>query len=267
MTDREEQEYDQGDSPFPRRKRSRFHGNRDDREKSLESSICDICKHHVAESDTEIDELLETIWVLREKGKVTENHYRESGAGNVILENLERLRYLGLVDKKEGHITFTDEGEKRARNLIRRHRLTERMLTDLFDIPQGRIEAPSCQFEHILSEEVTDSICSFLGHPTVCPHGKLIPPGECCKKLVKTIRPLVIPLVDLMPGEKGKIVFIATKDKRRLRRLSSLGINPDGIVTINQKLPSFVIQVEETEVAMDHTLVSEIYVKRIDGGV
>ncbi|MCD4784704.1 MAG: metal-dependent transcriptional regulator [Candidatus Eremiobacteraeota bacterium] len=237
--------------------------DKDERDQSLESPLCDICKHHAVEIDTEIDELLETIWVLREKGKVTENHYRESGAGNVILDNLDRLKKMNLIYLKEGHVTFTDGGEKHARDLIRRHRLTERMLTDLFDIPRGRIEAPSCQFEHILSEEVTDSICSFLGHPSTCPHGRPIPPGECCKKLTKTITPLVIPLVDLMPGEKGRIVFIATKDRRRLRRLSSLGINPEGIVTVNQKLPTVVIHVDETEIAMDHALVSEIYVKRI----
>lgn len=226
--------------------------------KSHQGSRC----FHRGELEKEIDELLQTIWELREQGKVTKTHYMESGAGKVILDNLDRLCEKNLVMVQDQHIKFTPEGEKRARNIVRRHRLTERMLTDLFDIPIGNLEGTSCELEHILNEEVTDSICSFLGHPTRCPHGKPIPKGECCNKLVTTIKPLVMPLTELNPGEKGIITFIATKDKDRLQRLSSLGVSPEAEITMQQKLPAYVIQVGETEIALDHTIVSEIYVKR-----
>jgi len=228
---------------------------------------CDKPQVHFPDEKKEVDELLETIWALREKGKVAKSHFEESGAGRVILERLDLLLQRKLVTVEGGHIKFTEEGEKRASNLIRRHRLTERMLTDLFEIPTGRIEGTSCEFEHILSEEVTDSICAFLGHPTACPHGKPIPPGECCRKLVKTIRPLVIPFIDLEPGERGRIVFMICKDKHRLQRLSSLGIFPGAEATLNQRFPTVVIQVDETEIALDRSMFSEIYVKRVNGGV
>ncbi len=230
-----------------------------------EENGCDVPQCHISDEKKDIDELLETFWELREKGKITKTHLKESGAGRVFLENLEKLTDLKYVGFEGNHIKFTELGEKTASNLIRRHRLTERMLTDLFDIPTARIEGTSCEFEHILSEEVTDSICSFLGHPTRCPHGKPIPPGECCHKLEKKIRPLVMPLFELNPGEKGRITFISSRDKRRLQRLSSLGIIPDGEVVLNQKLPTVVIQVGETEIALDKDIVSEIYVKRING--
>ena len=45
---------------------------------------------------------------------------------------------------------------------------------------EGSIEKNACTFEHILSPEVTDRICTFLGHPRTCPHGSPIPPGDCC---------------------------------------------------------------------------------------
>ena len=228
---------------------------------------CDIPRCHISDEKKEVDELLETFWEMREKGNVTETHLKGSGCGKVILENLDRLKEMDLLSIEGNHIKFTRKGEKRASNLIRRHRLTERMLTDLFDIPQDRIEGPSCEFEHILSREVTDSICSFLGHPTKCPHGKPIPPGECCHKLVKKIRPLVMPLQELKPGEKGRITFISSHNKKRLQRLSSLGIIPDGEIVLNQKLPAIIIRVGETEIALDKDIVSEIYVKRINGGV
>ena len=46
---------------------------------------------------------------------------------------------------------------------------------------EGSIEKNACTFEHILSPEVTDRICTFLGHPRTCPHGSPIPEGDCCR--------------------------------------------------------------------------------------
>ena len=49
---------------------------------------------------------------------------------------------------------------------------------------ESEIEQQACKFEHILSPEATDKICSFLGHPRTCPHGAPIPPGPCCQTKV-----------------------------------------------------------------------------------
>ena len=45
---------------------------------------------------------------------------------------------------------------------------------------ETEIEQQACKFEHILSPEATDKICTFLGHPRTCPHGAPIPMGACC---------------------------------------------------------------------------------------
>jgi Mn-dependent DtxR family transcriptional regulator len=45
---------------------------------------------------------------------------------------------------------------------------------------ETEIEQQACKFEHILSPEATDKICTFLNHPLTCPHGAPIPPGSCC---------------------------------------------------------------------------------------
>jgi DtxR family Mn-dependent transcriptional regulator len=45
---------------------------------------------------------------------------------------------------------------------------------------ETEIEQQACKFEHILSPEATDKICTFLNHPLTCPHGAPIPPGPCC---------------------------------------------------------------------------------------
>jgi DtxR family Mn-dependent transcriptional regulator len=48
-------------------------------------------------------------------------------------------------------------------------------------LPEPEVEIAACRMEHIINPEVTNSICSFLGHPKSCPHGRSIPTGDCCE--------------------------------------------------------------------------------------
>ena len=78
-------------------------------------------------------------------------------------------------------VELTPRGRERAGSIIRRHRLAERLFTDSLAMDsETEIEQQACKFEHILSPEATDKICTFLGHPRTCPHGAPIPPGPCC---------------------------------------------------------------------------------------
>ncbi|MGH9864005.1 MAG: iron dependent repressor, metal binding and dimerization domain protein [Candidatus Acidiferrales bacterium] len=80
----------------------------------------------------------------------------------------------------DSEIELTDRGQRRARDVVRRRRLAERLFTDTFSIANAEADSQACKFEHIISPELDERICSFLGHPKTCPHGKLIPPGPCC---------------------------------------------------------------------------------------
>ena len=87
------------------------------------------------------------------------------------------------VSSGEGSLVveLTTRGRQRAADIIRRHRLAERLFTDSLAMDsETEIEQQACKFEHILSAEATDKICAFLGHPRTCPHGSPIPPGPCC---------------------------------------------------------------------------------------
>jgi len=78
-------------------------------------------------------------------------------------------------------VELTERGRQRAADIIRRHRLAERLFTDSLALEsESEIEQQACKFEHILSPEATDKICTFLGHPKTCPHGAPIPAGACC---------------------------------------------------------------------------------------
>jgi DtxR family Mn-dependent transcriptional regulator len=117
--------------------------------------------------------------------------------------------------------------------------------------------------EHILSSEVTDSVCTFLGHPTHCPHGKAIPRGRCCEILLREVSPLVSRLLDLTVGERARIVFITPHTRKSLDRIATLGVVPGASMRLQQKSPAVVLEVGQTIVALDREIAAEIFVRRI----
>jgi putative ABC transport system ATP-binding protein len=161
--------------------------------------------------EEQFDELLEELWVLAENGEPAELGRVEVDGTLPTGLALERMQEMGLVEldehTSEPHthrqilnrchdalrpsidsphhgdrmIVFTEKGRKRAEDVIRRHRLAERLFVQTFRVQNEKeVAEQACKFEHILSPEVTDSICSFLGHPRTCPHGSPIPAGPCC---------------------------------------------------------------------------------------
>jgi len=133
-----------------------------------------------AEENEDFDEVLEHLWTRGENV----DHLHATEYTEVQWRKLTHVMAgIGLVtldDSGEAH--YTPVGEERARSVIRRHRLAERLFVDVLSIrDEHEVEESACKFEHILSPEVTDKMCALLGHPTACPHGSPIPPGDCCK--------------------------------------------------------------------------------------
>jgi len=209
------------------------------------------------------DEILEHLWSMNERGsKSLAELLKEIGDKNAH-EVLKKMERSGLITV-EGDITeLKEKGLTRARDLTRRHRLAERLFHDVLDVEMAESEQTACEMEHFLSPAVTDSVCSFLGHPPTCPHGKPIPRGECCSKYTYKIKPIVMQLKDLEVGTNGRIVFIVPSGNSRLERLASLGIIPGSIIKLKQKTPSFVIEIDETTLALDSIIAEEIYIKQV----
>jgi DtxR family Mn-dependent transcriptional regulator len=216
--------------------------------------------------DKAVDEVLEFIWSQRELGSssVKELLMIDEVAEEADINTLQKMMSGGLVTITGDTITLSKEGERLAEGAIRRHRLAERLLTEVIALSEDDLEKNACSFEHTLSPEVTDSICTLLGHPPTCPHGLPIPRGACCKRSKDELKPIVQQLSVLDVGDRGRIIFIASNSHMRLDKLGTLGIVPGSTVKVHQKRPAFVIMLGETTLALDAEIIKEIYVKKIE---
>ncbi len=210
-----------------------------------------------------IDEMLELLWSMKEKGSQSYAALIKDIGDKNASEVVRKMEKSGLITVSDDIVELKDKGYTRARDLTRRHRLAERLFHDVLDVDMEEIENTACEMEHFLSPAVTDSVCSFLGHPPTCPHGKPIPRGECCSKYKHTFKPIVTQLKDFEVGAQGRIVFIVPSENSRLERLASLGIIPGSIIRLKQKKPSFVIEIDETTLAIDSVIAECIYVKQV----
>jgi len=210
-----------------------------------------------------IEEALELLWVLDEEGHRDIERFNLSSDDSDTGSLIETLIQGSLATTAGGEILLTAEGRKTAKGLIRRQRLAERLFRDVFEMSDDTVLSDACKMEHILSEELTESVCTFLGHPPTCPHGKPIPRGECCKKFKVEVTPVVTRLSEFEVGSAGKITFIVPSDVSRIKKLNSLGITAGSVIRFLQKTPSCVLQIDETTVAIDPEIAKEIYLKKI----
>ncbi|MFO7982240.1 MAG: metal-dependent transcriptional regulator [Desulfuromonadales bacterium] len=207
------------------------------------------------------EEILETLWIAtHEEGKSSCSLQTLGiGPGDDGLQDLERLGYIEVEDE---HVSLVEKGEPEARLTVRRHRLAERLMSDVLDIRDSSVEARACEFEHLLHKGVDTKICTLLNHPATCPHGMPIPPGDCCEKAKMTGDIGVVPMTELKSGEEGEIAYLSTIDGRKMQKLMSMGVLPGNRITLRRTFPSYIFRVGNSEFAVDVELAREIFVRR-----
>jgi DtxR family transcriptional regulator, Mn-dependent transcriptional regulator len=182
----------------------------------------------------------------------------EAGACCRFLEALESAQYVGLGPNG---FHLTELGRPLAENVVRRHRLAERLFSDVLDAWNETNHEKACRFEHLLDHGLDDSICTLLGHPRVCPHGKPIPEGKCCREARVSPTRLISPLSQLSEGQKGKVAYIAARKRDQLQKLTAMGVLPGASLSALQTSPAFVFQAGQTQFAVDREIADAIYVR------
>jgi DtxR family transcriptional regulator, Mn-dependent transcriptional regulator len=157
---------------------------------------------------------------------------------------------------------LSPEGERRARGIVRRHRLAEILFAQVLEVEAHEAERSACELEHTLSEAVVDRVCTFLGHPPACPHSKPIPQGECCRVFTRKVEPLITRLIDIPIGSSGNVVFIAPRSVQRLNRLAAFGVVPGSQVRLIERKPSVIFACGQTSIAVEEEIGREIFVRR-----
>jgi len=211
-----------------------------------------------------IEEYLENIYKLEEKqslARTKELAERMHVGLGTITNTVEMLERQGLVvHRPYKGIKLSEKGRRIALDVIRRHRLAERLLTDILEMDWSIAHEPACKLEHGLTEEVIKSLGRVLGHPKTCPHGNPIPTR--CGGIVEEKSES---LIDLKPKEHGTVVKITEEDHDLLQHLCSLGLVVGKSVRVEEKIPfdgSVVVKLNDVEHSLSSKVASAIYVKK-----
>ncbi len=172
-------------------------------------------------------------------------HQREGGVNTSVLAQrmgvsaasatnmVKRLARLGLVTHAPYRtVALTPPGEKAALEIIRHHRLLELFLRDHLGLGLDQVHDEAEALEHVLSEEVESRIAALMGDPAADPHGDPIP--RKTGAFAEADHPR---LVDLQPGESGRITRVSDESPRVLRRLTALGLVPGATVQVLSRAP------------------------------
>jgi DtxR family Mn-dependent transcriptional regulator len=112
-----------------------------------------------------------------------------------VSQMIEKMSRAGLVNAEGSRISLTIEGQNLAQQVVRRHRLAERFLTDILGLSWSAAHQEAGKWEHVISDDVEIAMNRVLGAPTTCPHGNPIPGSSY-------IETDAVPLSQLASGAK-----------------------------------------------------------------
>lgn len=170
---------------------------------------------------------------------------------------LGRLSRDGLVKHvRYKGITLTPHGREMAAAMIRRHRLSERLLTDVLGMPWDRVHEAACKLEHVMTGEIEDRTFSVLGEPERCPHGHLLEGKE---------DGFLVLLSDIIPGECAVVVKIDKESPEFLKFAAESGLTPSAKVVVESACDE---QMQVTVSGQSNEICKEsaalIWVRRLD---
>jgi DtxR family Mn-dependent transcriptional regulator len=179
----------------------------------------------------EAEEYIEAIYKLQKRSGVARTKELAEELNVVpgsITNTIAHLEKHGLVEHTPYRgVRLTVEGERLALNIIRRHRLAERLLTDILEADWSDVHESACRLEHALTEDVLALLEKRLGYPKFCPHGNPIPSesGE-----VSDVE--CYPLTSIAINQTCIVAKIVNEKKEILAALAVKGIKPNVSVHI-----------------------------------
>jgi DtxR family Mn-dependent transcriptional regulator len=208
-----------------------------------------------------LEEYLEAIHELEEEGATVIQARLAERLGHsapAISEMVRRLREEGYIDVDGRALHLSDTGRSLAESVVRKHRLAERLLTDIIGLPWHRSHLEACRWEHVISDEVEARLVELLGNPTTCPHGNPIPGTR------QTTQALTA-LSDAQGGDHVRLERVTEQveiDAASLEYLSDHGFVPGTEATVSSRAPdgTLTLDLGEHVIALGPALASQLYV-------
>jgi len=209
------------------------------------------------------EEYLEAIYKLGEEGQpvalstLAECLEISSVSANEMVRKLVE-RKLVLYEPYKG-VSLTPAGQAKALAVIRRHRLWERLLTDVLDLSWDQVHEEACRLEHATSPLVEGRLAQLLGEPKTCPHGHPMPTAEGEMAVEAGC-----PLAELTAGQRARVLRVPEGDDALLRYLATLGLKPQVTVQVEVAAPfqgPLTVQVGEARHVLGRELASQIVVR------
>jgi DtxR family Mn-dependent transcriptional regulator len=211
-----------------------------------------------------VEEYLEGIYRLQEKSGVARTSdivKMLQVVPGTVTNTVERLEKEGMLRHEPYRgVKLTDKGRKIALDVIRRHRLSERLLTDFVRVDWDKVHDAACKLEHGIANDVIKKLEKALGHPKTCPHGNPIP--TACGGIIEEKSE---PLSTLRSKESGVVAKIKDETPEVLEYIAALGLLPGTSIEIVEKAPfdgPVTVKVGGANHALSLSMASIIWIKR-----
>jgi DtxR family Mn-dependent transcriptional regulator len=211
-----------------------------------------------------LEEYLEAIHELEEEGvQVIQARLAErlGHSAPSVSEMIRRLKSEGYLDVKDRAVMLTSKGRSLAESVVRKHRLAERLLTDVIGLPWHKAHVEACRWEHVISDEVEERLVTLLGNPSTCPHGNPIPGTDAPTREVTA-------LAASEPGAHVRLERVTEQvelDDESLTYLSTHGFVPGADAEVRSKAPdgTLTLDVDGRTIALGPTLADQLFVSAV----
>ncbi|MGI8645970.1 MAG: metal-dependent transcriptional regulator [Nocardioides sp.] len=216
---------------------------------------------------------LRTVYELVEEGivplraRIAERLHQ---SGPTVSQTVARMERDGLLTVEgDRHLQLTDEGLRLATRVMRKHRLAERLLSDLIGLDWELVHAEACRWEHVMSENVERRLVELLGHPTESPYGNPIPGlDELGQQLGEDFMDGVVSLAEAAGTEQSRVRVRriseeTQKDEVLMTALRRVGAMPDKVLEVSRTGHGVLLGSGGETAEIDDEAAEHIFVRRM----
>ena len=199
-----------------------------------------------------VGDYVKAVWELSESGAVstTEISERLSVAPGSVTRALVRLREKGLIEyERYRGASLTEKGRAQALRLLRRHRLIETFLLEHLGYSWEEVHEEAESLEHAVSDEFTERLAEFLGHPERDPHGDPIPAADGTLEQDSSFA-----LTAAGVGQRVRVSRVGHEDAALLTYLGEHGLVPGRLLTVKEARTLDGVITVEAEDGTTHSL-------------